>query len=312
MKIVYDIKNGDYIESESGERVQLYYPFDKKAIIKAWEFGLEEAWEAARKLAVDTEYGGMSNKSIKEAFGGIYFDDVFKLFTAKEAIQKIKEYEKNKAEKDERIEYLKHEDIKKDGKTVRVWNGGTDSRCRIREEEKGHFLKKALEETKDSYKKMIEEAISETFERMNENKSEKEKEKKMKSGDKFIIELGKGIKIQRETSVGEWEIDEAYEVKGTGAVISAKDLMNLKEYKEQKNDEEIKVGDEIISKCNNKAVVIHIDSWGKWHCLTENGFFTVDNERIYWKKTGKHYDEVEKIFQKLKESEKEDTEIPFM
>lgn len=147
------MKNGDYIESESGERVRLYYPFDKEAIIKAWEFGLEEAWEAARKLSMETEDGGMDNKSIKEAFGGMYFDTVFKLFTAKEAIQKIKEYEEKKAEKGERIEYLKHEDIKKDGKTVRVWHGGNDSRCRIREEEKGHFLKKALEETKDSYKK---------------------------------------------------------------------------------------------------------------------------------------------------------------
>lgn len=164
-----------------------------------------------------------------------------------------------------RIEYIKHEDIKKDGETVRVWHGGTDSR----------------------YPNLIEE------------------ENKTKTGDKFIIELGKKIKIQRETSIREWEIDEAYEVKGTGAVIFAKDLENLEKY----DDEEIKVGDEIISKCNNKAVVIHIDSWGKWHCLSENGLFTVDNERIYWEKTGKHYDEVEKIFQKLKETE---GEIPFL
>lgn len=407
MKIGCSMKNGDYIESESGERVRLYYPFDKEAIIKAWEFGLEEAWETARKLSMETEDGGMDNKSIKEAFGGMYFDTVFKLFTAKEAIQKIKEYEGKKAEKGERIEYLKHEYIKKDGKTVRVWNGGTDSRCRIREEEKGHFLKKALEETKDSYKKMIEEAISETLERMNENKSEEGKEKEMKTGDKFIIELGEKTRIQSKNSKGEWKAsDEFFRIDGTGSVISAKDLMNLKEYKEnndekenvkyvspemlekinitpgkgmekfqeekaqradvekgsavgkkfvieiekeeegcyfelkgtneryfetvckikgtnayikkadldklekreeKKKEEEVKVGDEIESSEQiEKAVVLWIEADGYWGCLQNDLFFTVnDKQKKYWKKTGKHYDEVEKIFQKLKESEGE-------
>lgn len=370
MHIVYDQRNGDYIESESGERVQLYYPFDEQAITKAWEFGLEEAWEAARELFTEEKNGCVSIKSIIKAFNGLCLNDIFRLHTAKEAIKAIKDYEEKKAGKEERIEYLKHEDIKKDGKTVRVWYGGNDSRCAVREK----------------------------------------KEKEMKTGDNFIIELGEKTRIQSENSKGEWTVsDECFRIDGTGTVISVKDLMNLKEYKEnndgkenikhvtpemfekvnistgegmkkfqeekrkeqadkktlagkkfvieieeeteacifemkgtnerffetackikgtdayiakmdldkleeykkKKDDEEIKVGDEIeSSKQIEKAVVLWIEADGYWGCLQNNLFFTVnDKQKKYWKKTGKHYDEVEKIFQKLKESE---GEIPFL
>lgn len=238
---------------------------------------------------------------------------------------------------------------------------------------------------------MIEEAISETLERMNENKSEEGKEKEMKTGDKFIIELGeriekcsaymikdmdfmitekdlkklekyKGnndgkenikyvtpemfekvnistgegmkkfqeekckeqtekkdsvagkkfvIEIEEETEACIFEMkgtnerffETACKIKGTDAYIAKTDLDKLKKYKEKKDDEAIKVGDEIESSEQiEKAVVLWIEADGYWGCLQNNLFFTVnDKQKKYWKKTGKHYDEVEKIFQKLKE-----------
>ncbi len=209
-------------------------------------------------------------------------------------------------------------------------------------------------------------------------KFEKVKEKEMKAGDKFIIELGEKIKQYHETPDGKRNlIDTVYRIEGTNAAITERDLQNLEEYKkkptvpieeiekegyekglnelwealkqvnkmrlkdyeectgerfkydlyskitpmefvekfkeweEKKKEEGIKVGDEIeSSKRIEKAVVLWIEADGYWGCLQNNLFFTVnDKQKKYWKKTGKHYDEVEKIFQKLKETE---GEIPFL
>ena len=441
MKIVYDTKNGDYIESESGEKVMLYTPWDKNAIVKAWKFGLEESWEAARKIVCEKESGGLSMKQLSDIFGMNSYGTILKLLDAKQAIKKIKDYEENKNT----------------------------------ENENGQFIKKALEKHKEDYRELIQRAISETFDRLNENKSEEEKkmdntkkeflrivvtgtkehpyytidyiengeehngygsynlgyvlkwkeemeiynaqieeknkskgEKKMKSGDKFIIELGEKTRIQSENSKGEWKAsDEFFRIDGTGSVISAKDLMNLKEYKEnndekenvkyvspemlekinitpgkgmekfqeekaqradvekgsavgkkfvieiekeeegcyfelkgtneryfetvckikgtnayikkadldklekreeKKKEEEVKVGDEIENGLGAVAVVTRVTK-NLHECLGVNGFFYLSKSINLWKKTEKHYDEVEKIFQKLKESE---GEIPFL
>ena len=286
MKIVYDTKNGDYIESESGEKVMLYTPWDKNAIVKAWKFGLEESWEAARKIVCEKESGGLSMKQLSDIFGMNSYGTILKLLDAKQAIKKIKDYEENKNT----------------------------------ENENGQFIKKALEKHKEDYRELIQRAISETFDRLNENKSEEEKkmdntkkeflrivvtgtkehpyytidyiengeehngygsynlgyvlkwkeemeiynaqieeknkskgEKKMKSGDKFIIELGEKTRIQSENSKGEWKAsDEFFRIDGTGSVISAKDLMNLKEYKENNDEKEnVKyVSPEMLEKIN--------------------------------------------------------------
>lgn len=379
MKIVYDIKNGDYIESEKGEAVHFYYKYDIKAIEKAFEFGLEEAWEAIKKILSSTDKGGLPTPAIKEMFGNSYLypEDIFEKYSAEEVIKKIKEYEEKKMEEGERIEYLKHEDIKKDGKTIRVWYGGNDSRCAVREKKENvQFPVKISEEVNDRYKdrysELMKEAISKTFERMNKNKSEEEKEKGMKTGDKFIIEIGDRLEKIAFPN-GQFQLTgEYYNIKGTFAMISEREYENLKkydeegikkegyekglneaweiakkismmdysesvkifgskfegkqfwkhysaaeaiqkikEYEEKKKEEEVKVGDEIqSSEQTEKAVVLSIGADGYWGCLQNNSFFTVnDKQKKYWKKTGKHYDEVEKIFQKLKESE---GEIPFL
>lgn len=204
-------------------------------------------------------------------------------------------------------------------------------------------------------------------------KFEKVKEKEMKTGDKFIIELGEKIKQYHETPDGKQNlIDTVYRIEGANAAITEKDLQNLEEYKKKPTipreviekegyekglnelwetlkqvqnmslkdyeectglifkydlyskitpmelvekfkewkekkaaEEEIKVGDEIeSSEQPEKAVVLRIETDGYWGCLQNNQFFTVnDKQKKYWKKTGKHYEEVEKIFQKLKAKE---------
>lgn len=91
MKIVYSMKNGDYIESENGEISHFYYRFDEEAINKAFEFGMEEAWETARKISkMDYE------KSVK-IFGSKHIGEEFwEHYSASDAIEKLKEYkEKN-------------------------------------------------------------------------------------------------------------------------------------------------------------------------------------------------------------------------
>lgn len=144
-----------------------------------------------------------------------------------------------------------------------------------------------------------------------EEKNKSEGEKKMKTGDKFIIELGEKIAQYQETPDGKRNlIDTVYRIEGTNAAITEKDLQNMEEYKEDKDEEEIKAGDEIeSSKQVEKAVVLWVEADGYWNCLQEKLFFTVnEKQKKYWKKTGKHYDEVEKIFQKLKG----EGEIPFL
>lgn len=58
--------------------------------------------------------------------------------------------------------------------------------------------------------------------------------------------------------------------------------------------ESVHVGDEIYSDMtDSKAVIVHIDSWGNWHCLTPNGIMKLDeNHKKYWKPTNVSYPDV--------------------
>lgn len=71
---------------------------------------------------------------------------------------------------------------------------------------------------------------------------------------------------------------------------------------ETKNNEGINVDDEIYSEMTNtKAVIVFIDSWGRWQCLCDRGFFTVDDDaKKYWTKTGRQFD-VEGILKAMRE-----------
>lgn len=88
---------------------------------------------------------------------------------------------------------------------------------------------------------------------------------------------------------------------------SAKDFIKqLRTYEEEqkKTKKDIKVGDEIYSEMTKtKAVFVYIDTWDRWHCLSERGFFIIeDNVKKYWVKTGRHFN-VEETLKELKGEE---------
>lgn len=58
--------------------------------MKTYEDGLNEAWEAARKVLCDS---GCNLVKLENIFDSHTLDGIFSVYTAKEAIEKIKEYE---------------------------------------------------------------------------------------------------------------------------------------------------------------------------------------------------------------------------
>ena len=65
----------------------------------AYQNGLSDAWEAARKIVLDKEDGGLDTVAYCEIFGyGKSFHTILKTFTASEVIAKIKEREDGKQE----------------------------------------------------------------------------------------------------------------------------------------------------------------------------------------------------------------------
>lgn len=74
----------------------------------------------------------------------------------------------------------------------------------------------------------------------------------------------------------------------------------LREYEQQKSDAEIKVGDEVEDKTGEKLVIAHIDPSTKSVCVIGGdgcayGLFADD-----YKKTGKHYSQVEELLKAMK------------
>lgn len=69
-----------------------------------------------------------------------------------------------------------------------------------------------------------------------------------------------------------------------------------------KQTDEIKVGDEIISYTETSNIVVGIGVWGGWHCITPYGVSCeiAKEKQKYWKKTGRHFDEIEKVLEQMK------------
>ena len=60
---------------------------------KTYEDGLREAWELAKKIICNIEYGGLHTSELEQIFGCAEFDDVLKNYTPQEAAAKIAEWE---------------------------------------------------------------------------------------------------------------------------------------------------------------------------------------------------------------------------
>ena len=73
----------------------------------AYNKGLEDAWECARKIISDTCYGGYDAKTLKQIFGTPVIPDVFKN-SASEAVVKLKEYEEQQKQSEKSCKDCKH------------------------------------------------------------------------------------------------------------------------------------------------------------------------------------------------------------
>jgi len=73
------------------------YESGKRAM---YQKGLKDAWEAARKLMLDTNHGGLTNYEIEEIFG-VDEEQTLIAYSASEVIEEIRAYEQAQKEKEE-------------------------------------------------------------------------------------------------------------------------------------------------------------------------------------------------------------------
>ena len=66
---------------------------------KTHEQGLEDAWELAKKIAMEKQNGGFDSYEIVDIFGLNDMDAIFMSYTPQEALAKLKAYEKEQEEK---------------------------------------------------------------------------------------------------------------------------------------------------------------------------------------------------------------------
>ena len=72
------------------------YEIEPEKEREAYQRGVNDAWECAKKIAVDSAFGGISVKKLFKIFGTYSYHNVFEKYTPQEAIAKIAEYEKQK------------------------------------------------------------------------------------------------------------------------------------------------------------------------------------------------------------------------
>ena len=71
------------------------YESGKRAM---YQKGLKDAWEAARKICLEEDDGGMQISVIKDIFNVSYYRDALRDYSASECIEKIRAYEQDKEE----------------------------------------------------------------------------------------------------------------------------------------------------------------------------------------------------------------------
>jgi len=72
-------------------------PDTEKVREEAYEQGLSDAWETARKIAISEESGGLTCREMQRIFCTDETDEIFDM-SASEAIEKIRQYEQEKEE----------------------------------------------------------------------------------------------------------------------------------------------------------------------------------------------------------------------
>lgn len=75
----------------------------------SYQKGLDDAWEAARRISILESDGGYSWKEMKSIFGTDSASEIYMRHTASEAINKIKAYEEKKADDEIKVgDEMKH------------------------------------------------------------------------------------------------------------------------------------------------------------------------------------------------------------
>ena len=98
---------------------QLYSP----KIEEAYQRGLNDAWEAARKIRLNANEGGLSTDALTIIFGNKTINQIFKELSASEVTEKIRQYEQKEIKVGHEVEARAGRaviiEILREGKTVR-------------------------------------------------------------------------------------------------------------------------------------------------------------------------------------------------
>jgi len=65
----------------------------QKKLDDAYQKGLVDAWDAAKKINMESVHGGYNTETLEKVFGTPSNCTIMRIFSVKEAIQKINEYE---------------------------------------------------------------------------------------------------------------------------------------------------------------------------------------------------------------------------
>ena len=74
------------------------------------------------------------------------------------------------------------------------------------------------------------------------------------------------------------------------------------EYFQRKQEEKIRMGDEVVFEDGVKGVLLDRESECIWKTFSENACVERWNSKLF-KKTGRHFDQIEKVLEKLREEE---------
>ena len=102
--------NSDYINEHFGDLQDTIYKKglhdgeSKCRYCNEYQRGLDDAWEAARKVTFNSDDGGLSIDELDEIFGCYSLQRVFRAYSAQQTIAKLKAYEEQKADDEIKVE----------------------------------------------------------------------------------------------------------------------------------------------------------------------------------------------------------------
>lgn len=103
-----------------------------KALDEAVIAGRNEAWEAAKKIYLSENNGGLPANELRRIFNVEYNSFIIKIFSASEAIEKLRKYEEQKKQEEEEEIKVGDEVVLHDGDKAVVTEHHSDRVCVVR------------------------------------------------------------------------------------------------------------------------------------------------------------------------------------